>query len=202
MGVVLRLLKTRPQVDAQTPEGAVVESARSGDAKAFSELFTRFAPDVRRFSRDLLRDDAAADEATQETFVRAHLLLPRLEQPPRVKAWLLGIARNVAFEARRLGPTVAVPDDDELPIEAVLPGPDPLSVLMDKELEDAFQAALGELPAHRRAALVLRLDHGLAYDDIAEAMGWTLPMVKNEIHRARLGLRRALVPHLSTGRAS
>lgn len=196
---MLRLLKRAPKVDAHTPETAVVERARAGDAEAFGELFARFSKPVRRFLGDLLRDDAAAEEATQETFVRAHVMLPRLAEPPRVKAWLYGIARNVAFETRRLGPTLAVPDDDDSKVEAVLPAPDPLALLLDRELEGAFAEALGGLRPHRRAALVLRLDHGLGYDEIAEAMGWTLPMVKNEIHRARLELRRSLAPHLHGG---
>ena len=65
-----------------------------------------------------------------------------------------------------------------------------------RKIERQFDVALGELSTHRRAALVLRLDHGLAYEEIATLMGWTLPMVKNEIHRARLKLREAMLPHL------
>jgi RNA polymerase sigma-70 factor (ECF subfamily) len=43
----------------------------------------------------------------------------------------------------------------------------------------------------------MRLDHGLSYDDIAAAFGWSIPTVKNEIHRARLKLRAHLLPHLT-----
>ena len=46
-------------------------------------------------------------------------------------------------------------------------------------------------------ALLMRLDHGLAYEDIALAFGWSIPTVKNEIHRARLKLRTHLLPHLT-----
>ena len=151
---------------------------------------------MRRFLKDVMRDSAAADEATQETFVRAHSLLPRLEQRSRVKAWLLGIARNVAFEHRRTLRDDVELDDAEAPIEAVIPSPDPEQLLLDRELERHFDTALGKLSAHRRAALVLRLDHGLAYEEIAALMGWTLPMVKNEIHRARVSLREQMLPHL------
>ena len=47
-------------------------------------------------------------------------------------------------------------------------------------------------PSDRRAALLMRIDHGLPYEQIAEAMGWNLQKVKNEIHRARLQLRERL----------
>ena len=59
--------------------------------------------------------------------------------------------------------------------------------------------ALGELREERRAALLLRIDHGLAYEDIAQVMGWSLPKVKNEIHRARLKLRERLAGHVGNG---
>lgn len=193
---MLRLLARKAPIDVSTPEEALVERARDGEGEAFKALFERHVSAVRRFLRDVLRDGAAADEATQETFVRAHSMLPRLEQRSRVKAWLLGIARNVAFEHRRARRDEVELEDSEAPIEAVIPSPDPERLLLDRELERQFDEALGLLSAHRRAALVLRLDHGLAYEEIAVLMGWTLPMVKNEIHRARLKLREAMLPHV------
>jgi RNA polymerase sigma-70 factor (ECF subfamily) len=193
---MLRLLARKIPIDPSTPEEALVLRARDGESEAFRALFERNVSAVRRFLKDVLRDAAAADEATQETFVRAHQLLPKLEQRSRVKAWLLGIARNIAFEHRRARKDEVELDDAEAPIEAVIPSPDPERLLLDRELERQFDQALGALSAHRRAALVLRLDHGLAYEEIAALMGWTLPMVKNEIHRARLKLREAMLPHV------
>ncbi len=193
---MLRLLARKIPIDPSTPEEALVSRAQGGEPEAFKALFDRHVGAVRRFLRDVTRDPALADEATQETFVRAHAQLPKLEQRSRVKAWLLGIARNVAFEHRRSRRDEVELDDADAPIEAVIPSPDPERLLLDRELERHFDTALGTLSAHRRAALVLRLDHGLAYEEIATLMGWTLPMVKNEIHRARLKLREAMLPHL------
>src|SRR5689334_20427981 len=193
---MLRLLARKIPIDAATPEESLVERAQGGESEAFKALFDRHVGSVRRFLRDVLRDSPTADEATQETFVRAHAQLQKLEQRARVKAWLLGIARNVAFEHRRARRDEVELDDSEAPIEAVIPSPDPERLLLDRELERHFDSALGALSSHRRAALVLRLDHGLAYEEIAVLMGWTLPMVKNEIHRARLKLREAMLPHV------
>ena len=68
--------------------------------------------------------------------------------------------------------------------------------MLDRELAVAFSQALSELKPERRAALLMRVDHGLPYEEIAEAMGWSLPTVKNEIHRARLKLRQLMLPHV------
>jgi RNA polymerase sigma-70 factor (ECF subfamily) len=113
-----------------------------------------------------------------------------------VKSWLFGIARNVAFEEHRARRTWDSIDDHDAPIRAVLPAPDPERLLLDRELERHFDEALGALSAPRRAALSLRLEHGLSYEEIAATMNWTLPQVKNEIHRARLKLRELLLPHV------
>lgn len=186
-----------------THEEGWVRRAQAGDAQAFRALFDASVGAVRRFLSDLLRDREAADEATQETFVRAHRQLGTLKEKMRFKAWVLGIARNVAFESRR-GRSLHVgldeTDGGDEALKAVIPSPDPEQLLLDSETEAAFDGALKMLSPNRRAALLFRLDHGLSYEEIADALGWTLPMVKNEIHRARLLLRAQLLPHLRGGR--
>ncbi|MCE9671877.1 RNA polymerase sigma factor [Myxococcus stipitatus] len=183
-------------------ERSLLRRARAGDSAAFRRLFERHAPGVWRFLRDLLRDEEAADEATQETFVRAHGRLGALRDEERVGAWLLGIARRVYLESRR-GRGVQVDVDDEAhahEVEAVLPTPSPEDLLLDRELEGLLTQALGTLREERRAALLLRIDHGLPYEEIASVMGWSLQKVKNEIHRARLSLREQLAAHVGGGR--
>src|SRR5262249_23631431 len=154
-------------------ERALVRRARTGDPQAFRTIFDRYAPRVRRFLRDLLRENAAADEATQESFVRAHRLLGGLRDDDRLASWLLGIARNVAMEQLRTRRRATSGDDDaikELPDLS----PSPEALLLGEESDRLLGEALGRLDAQRRAALLLRIDHGLGYDDIAASMGWPL----------------------------
>jgi RNA polymerase sigma-70 factor, ECF subfamily len=194
---VLRLIRRAEPITAETPDEALVRRAQSGETNAFQALFERHVISVRRFLRDLLRDGDAADDATQESFTRAHAQLEKLGDHDRFKPWMLGIARNVAFEARRVRVHDSLDDDDDDGVpDAVIPGPDPEACLLDAELEKHFAHALGLLSAKRRAALLMRLDHGLSYEEIAETFGWSIPTVKNEIHRARLKLRASLLPHL------
>lgn len=182
--------------DSPAPlEAALVRRARRGEAQAFRTIFDRYAARVRRFLRDLLRDEGVADEATQETFVRAHRLLGGLRDEDRLSAWLLGIARNVAMEQLRQR-RKARSNDDEAALELPDLSPSPEALLLGRESNRMLADALGELDENRRAALLLRIDHGLGYDDIASQMGWPLQKVKNEIHRARLELRAHLGKYL------
>src|SRR2546430_7257245 len=145
----------------ETPEPidrGLAQRAAHGDANAFRRLFERHAPPVRRFLGDLLRDDAAADEATQETFVRAHARLPTLRECDKLATWLFGIARLVALEelrARRRHPIAPPPEHDCA--DCAL---SPEGLLIAREADRLLAGALDQLEEERRAALLLRLDHG------------------------------------------
>ena len=195
-GAVLRLLRLTPEITADTADEALVQRAQKGEAGAFKALFERHVVSVRRFLRDLLRNSDKADDATQETFARAHAQLLKLTFDIRFKPWVLGIARNVAFETLRLKEHGAFEEEAAGVPDAVIPSPNPEQVLLDAELRGHFTAALEALSPERRAALLMRVDHGLTYEEIAQTLGWTLQTVKNEIHRARLKLRASMLPHL------
>lgn len=193
---MLRLVGRAESITPATPDDALVRRAQQGESAAFQALFERHVVAARRFLRDLLRDAHQADDATQEAFTRAHAQLGKLGEHDRFKPWLLGIARNVAFEVHRVRVHDVLDEEDGGVPDAVIPSPDPEAALLDRELEQHFTAALGLLGEQRRAALLLRLDHGLSYEEIASAFKWSVATVKNEIHRARLKLRAALLPHL------
>lgn len=178
-------------------EHALIERVRRGEGAAFREVFRLHVVRVRGFLRHLLGSASAADEATQETFVRAHAALRGGAEVERLQPWLLGIARNTAREHRRaqqrdvaLADTVS--EQGSEPVAAL----DPEALLLGREASAVLARALDTLSEERRAALVLRADQALAYEDIALVLGWNVARVKNEIYRARLQLRAALVTQL------
>jgi RNA polymerase sigma-70 factor (ECF subfamily) len=172
-------------------ESVLVARARGGDPQAFRALFDRHAPSIRRFLRDLLGDAEAADEAAQETFVRAFSSLSSAKNSDRLAPWLFGIARHVFHEQLRARRRRMLAAGDEAP-EIADAAPSPEAVLMHREADQLLARALADLSEERRAALLLRIDHGLDYEEIREVTGWSLAKVKNEIHRARLELRARL----------
>jgi RNA polymerase sigma-70 factor (ECF subfamily) len=187
----MRLVRaTRTDVPTDDPDDHVwVADALAGDAQAFRALFDCHAPAVRRFLRDLGRDNALADEATQETFVRAHARLATLRDDQRLRPWLLGIARRVFLEElRRRRPRWALAAE---PAIAASPEAD----LLAAEQVQRFRAALAQLTDQRRGVVLLRLDHGLRYDEIAQVMRISPAQVRNELHRGRQELRELLTPY-------
>lgn len=184
-----------------------VSEALAGDPAAFRMLFERHAPRVWRFLRDVSRDPAFADEATQETFVRAHSRLATLRDDQRLRPWLLGIARRVFLEElRRRKPRIAVDRGDRHDDTAVdlsgdaVRAPSPETELLAAEQTELFRRALAQLDPERRSVLLLRIDHELAYDEIAAVMGLSPAQVRNELHRGRQELRGYLAPYFAEPR--
>ncbi len=80
-------------------EALDLAAARAGDEEAFARLYDRLAPVVLSLCRR--RSLREAEDATQETFIRAHRLLHKVEDPAKLRSWLFAIARNVLSERRR-----------------------------------------------------------------------------------------------------
>ncbi|MEZ4438733.1 MAG: RNA polymerase sigma factor [Polyangiaceae bacterium] len=183
------VLETTTQVGVVPRPAALAPSATALRERA---IHARHADAIYRFLCDMLgqREDAA--DATQETFIRAFRQLATLREPSKEKAWLFGIARNVAREhyrarARRRDGLAAAPRPEEGGAT------DPEGELIGRQTAEALRRTLRALPSDRRSAFLMRVDHALAYRDIAAALGWTVAKAKVEVHRARKKLERALM---------
>jgi RNA polymerase sigma-70 factor (ECF subfamily) len=182
------------------PRLSAVDAGRAADVEPrrarVAALYASHGARIFRFLRDLLGEATLAADATQETFVRAFRQLDAFDAARPPLPWLLGIARNVSLEVRRARTRrerVIVPGVGDVDAEA---GPgSPESELLGREAVRVVAAALARLSEDRRAMLLLRLDHGLAYEDIASLMGFSLAKVKVEIFRAREILRATLADY-------
>lgn len=164
-------------------------------------LYAAHGARIHRFLRDLLGDATLAKDATQETFVRAFKKLGTLDPALNVAPWLFGIARNVSLELRKARTRAGrcfVTAGDELPDAASSESPE--RDVLGREALRVVGTALEQLPEERRAMLLLRLDHGLSYDDIAVTMDCSLAKVKVEIFRAREVLRDVMSKYESAER--
>lgn len=122
----------------------------------FERFYEEHRVEVLRLLRRRLGDDRAED-AFQETFLRALRAYGRLEHAEHLRAWVLTIAHNVALDAlRRTRPTSEFVETSS---EDVQPAYQALADLTDG------------LPPRERAAVVLRYGYDLSYDQIASALG-------------------------------
>lgn len=148
----------------------------------FSSLYKRYAPDVYRFALYLSGERGDAEDITSETFVRAWTA-PEPIQMATAKGYLFAIARNLFLQGlRRKSRHVALDEDLREP------GASPYAQAEGKEELQSVLARLQGLPEVSRAALLMRAVDGMAYEEIARALGISLAAVKVKIHRARLAL--------------
>jgi RNA polymerase sigma-70 factor, ECF subfamily len=183
-------------------EQDLIAKARGRDQDAFAELVMLHADRVYGALRRFGLEAGDADEVTQEVFLRAWRGLPRFQERARFSTWLYRIAFNEAqrrLTRRTLPRAVARPEDDAPEPVAALPEPaesGPEACALADELERQLDAALDQLPADWRAAVVLRDLEGLSTHDAAEVVGVGEAAFKSRLHRGRMQLRELLGPYL------
>jgi len=161
----------------------LLQAAQDGDLDAFAVLVHRHQAAVYRVALRMLGSDADAQDATQETFVRAWRGLGRFRGESAVSTWLYRIVTRRCLDliARRR-PTENLQDVE---LETVV---NPADSTEQRERLRAVTRAIAALPDEQRAALVLREFEGLSYDEVAAALDTSVAAVKGRIHRARLGV--------------
>lgn len=188
-----------PSVPAQVAEATVVllRRIRSGDAGAREDLFRRYLPLLRRWALGRLpasaRDLSDTDDIVQVTLVRAlnHLDDFESQHPGAFLAYLRQILLNqVRDELRR---RQRRPEFGELDAEmADAESPTLLEQMLGHERLRAYENALAELPKRQQGLIVMRLELGLSYPEIAVETGGTTDAVRVMVSRAIVQLAKGL----------
>jgi RNA polymerase sigma-70 factor, ECF subfamily len=158
----------------------LLQAAADGDRLALSSFVRQTQQDVWRFCAHLV-DPAAADDLTQEVYLRAMRSVPRFRGDASARTWLFSVARNTAAdELRRRRRRRRLPD------------PEPTETPDDAELI-ALRQLVGELDPDRREAFVLTQVVGLSYVEAAEISEVPVGTIRSRVARARIDL----VAHLA-----
>ena len=186
----------------------LVERTRHGDRRAFEMLAVKYQRRVERLIGRMIRDPERVRDLTQDTFLSAYRALPTFRGDSAFYTWLYRIAVNKASRAladMRRDPLVfesSLSADDE-PTEGTFPvGSEPTmvdtpdSVLASRQIAQAVEQAVEQLPADLRQALLLRELEGLSYEDIAALVNCPVGTVRSRIFRARQTVAERLEPLL------
>jgi RNA polymerase sigma-70 factor (ECF subfamily) len=176
--------------------------ARQGSEQAYAAIMRRHNGRLFRIARSILKNDAEAEDAVQDAYVRAFLNLGELRDPASLAAWLGRITANEALgRLRTRRPTVALdeienmsPHDDALWPGAFDPMPhdDPEATVTHKEIGAILEAAIDKLPTHFRMVLVACAIEQMSVEEAASCFSLPLNTVKTRLHRARRLLRQSL----------
>lgn len=169
-----------------------------GSRDAFEELFARHHRRVIHFCYRMTGDQARAEEAAQEVFLRIARAAPTYQPSARFTTWVYTIARRTTLNFLR----DEKEDGEKVPIDPAGEGRDaadgmalpdsrewgPEQAAWGAQLQERFLEALQKLPEVNRAAFVLNRGEGLSYEEVATVLGVTVQAVKSRIFRAREAL--------------
>ena len=180
---------------SQCSDGELAALALGGQERAYREFLRRYREPVYRLVRNTIRDGEEALDVTQESFVAAFAALTRYDRERPFKLWISRIALNKCRDwgrrrAVRSFFTRALPIEDAFDLTSN--GASPESEAGDRAELRRVSAAIGQLPAKLREALVLRAIEGMSQAEAAEALGVTEKTVETRLYRARAKLNELL----------
>jgi RNA polymerase sigma-70 factor, ECF subfamily len=178
--------------DVSGDESALLARLKAGDPRAFEVFVVTHQHRVFSIALRMLGSRAEAEDIAQETFLRAHRAIGEFRGEARLGTWLYGIASRLCLNRLASAPRRLERGGDDALLRLPAPAGDAAGALERSELEAALQQAIAELPEERRIVVVLRDLEGLAYEEIATALGLELGTVRSRLHRARNDLKAKL----------
>lgn len=164
-----------------------IAAAQRGDTQAFCDLVDRYQTHVYNLAWRMLGDGPEAEDAAQESFIRACTRLDTFQPDKSFKTWLLSITAHYCIDRlrqRRL--TWLSIDRDEAPEGDLVAGqPGPEESLIQSEQEQMVQQMLAGLPPDYRLPIVLRYWYDMSYEEIAEITRSSVSAIKSRLFRAR-----------------
>ncbi len=173
---------------------ALIQRCLEGDDSAFEAIVRRYEDELYRFLYRFLGASGLAEDVFQDTFLQVHVSLHTFDRSRRFKPWLFTIAANKARDSLRRSTQRPMLSAQGRPehlgegrqpldlLEANLPRPD--EEVASRDVQARVQGMVNELPAHLREVLILAYFHGMAYSEIAQAVGIPLGTVKSRLHMA------------------
>jgi RNA polymerase sigma-70 factor, ECF subfamily len=176
----------------EVSETELVVRAQGGDRNAFSELVRIHAQGVLNVIFRMCGDAQVAEDAAQETFIRAwsHLDSFRTDHETTMRNWLYRIGLNTATDMLRKEKRILPGDVEDFHLADPQLGPE--GVYLQEERTALVQEAISSLPDASRAVLVLKEYEGLSYREIADALDIPIGTVMSRLNYARRILKEKL----------
>lgn len=193
---------------AGAEEERLMEGLRTGDETAYETLLGCFQQPVYTLVQRLIEDQSEASDVTQEVFLKVFRNIHNFRSQSSLRTWIYRIAVNEAHNRRRWfgrhrKPEVGLESEqngrvwlDQLSDAAR----SPYDLVLNKERRTAIERALETLNPVFRAAVVLRDQEELSYEEIADVLEVSLGTVKSRILRGREALRKALLEEFEPAR--
>jgi RNA polymerase sigma-70 factor, ECF subfamily len=185
-------------------ESRMIASIVAGETQLFHELIRPYERRVYAMTLSFLRNEADAEDAAQEAFLKAFRNLASFRGEAKFGTWLISIALNEARSRIRRRDAIRMESLDEPHEDGEQASPAllrdwkeiPSEALERKEIRVLLHKAVSALPGIYREVFQLRDIEQLSVLEAAQALGITISSVKVRLHRARMMLQKNLAPQL------
>jgi RNA polymerase sigma-70 factor (ECF subfamily) len=192
------------EISDTTDEAQIITSILAGNTHLFHDLIRPHERSVYAMALSLLHNEADAEDAAQEAFLKAFRNLAKFRGESKFSTWLISITLNEARSRLRSKKVMKMESLDEPPENQ---GPVTPALLRDwreipsealerHEIRAMLQQAITDLPLIYREVFLLRDVEELSVNQSAETLGISIASVKVRLHRARIMLQKKLVPQL------
>lgn len=181
------------------PDLPLIQALQAGDDSALNELIDRHRAPLHRFVGRYLRNEAATEDVTEETFVRVYFKAGKFLPKSSVKTWIYAIALNLCRDqfrrlARHRGDFSmdATPPANAPRAEVADRAPPPSARAAESDRFTQLQRAVDALPEKLREALILFSLEERSQHEVAEILGITPKAVETRVYHAKARLRVVL----------
>lgn len=186
----------RPETDRESelnePDTDLLRRARQGEASAYHDMVSRYAPGLYRLGVSMLGNTTDAEDVVQETFAAALRGIDRFEGRSSIRTWLTGILVNQVARCRRRHARKGAASLELM--DRPPPVADPAEAT-DRRID--LLSIVDRLPPEQRDVILLREFEQLDYREIAELLGVPAGTVDSRLYRARQALKELLKDYLS-----
>lgn len=175
----------------------LVHKAQDGDTEAFGRLVKQNSSKLFQVAYRLTGNEATAEDAVQEAFIRAFRKLDRFDGRSAFGTWLYRITVNCSMDAMRKKKRSRESGELEPLLEQQQPpaaDPGPQRLALSREISDQVARVLEQMSTMERTAFLLKHSEGRSLVEISEIMGIRINAVKHAIFRAVQKLRAELAP--------
>ena len=173
-------------------EKALIQQVKAGEQKAFGLLVEHYQASLYRFCYRKLYNMGDAEDAVQETLIRAYYKLEQYDENRPFATWLFAIAAHCCIDKLRRAQAQTLPWDDLAPIIATDEASLPEGHCTKLDTRQEVQSLVKTLPPIYRQAVVLKYWEALSYQEIALKMDTTVNAIKGRLFRAKKMMAQAV----------
>jgi RNA polymerase sigma-70 factor, ECF subfamily len=189
----------------------LVNRAKKGDERAFTELVKRYESTVYSFAYKVCRNEEKAEETLQDTFVNVYRKLNQFNGKAKFSTWLYQIVTNNCLMKRRKSKlqqtSISLNQADNTDgnfaaeesfnaIQTIPLNTTPQDEYINKELREHLDSAILKLPMDQRIVFILRDVEGKSSEETAKILKLSVPAIKSRLRRARVSLRERMQDYI------